>query len=62
MKIEKAFKATIQIYVATLVAVFISAFAESDEINQINENISSGFMGSNEATEIAFYILFLNCI
>ena len=59
MKIEKAFKATIQIYVATLVAVFISAFTESDEVNQINENISSGFMGSNEATEIAFYILFL---
>ena len=38
MKIEKAFKATIQIYVATLVAVFISAFTESDEVNQINEN------------------------
>ena len=60
MKIEKAFKATIQIYVATLVAVFISAFTESDEVNQINENISSGFMGSNEATEIAFGIFIFN--
>ena len=27
--------------------------------DQINENISSGFMGSNEATELAFVIMSL---
>jgi hypothetical protein len=59
MKLEKAFKAIIHIYLATLVAVFISVFTESEEVNQINENISSGFMGSNEATELAFGIMSL---
>ena len=59
MKIEKAFKAIIHIYLVTLVAIFISVFTESEEINQINENISSGFMGSNEATELALFIMSL---
>ena len=59
MNIEKAFKALIQIYIVTFIAVFISAFNESNEVNQINEHISSGFMGINEATEFAFGIIFI---
>ena len=59
MNIEKAFKALIQIYLVTFIAVFIGAFNESTEVNQINENISSGFMGVNEATEFVFGIIFI---
>ena len=39
MNIEKAFKALIQIYLVTIIAVFVGAFNESTEVNQINENI-----------------------
>ena len=59
MNIEKAFKTLIQIYLVTFIAVFIGAFNESTEVNQINENISSGFMGVNEATEFVFGIIFI---
>jgi hypothetical protein len=59
MNIEKAFKALIQIYLVTIIAVFVGAFNESTEVNQINENISSGFMGVNEATEFVFSIIFI---
>jgi len=59
MRLEKIFKNTVNIYLGTLILTIISFFYESDEVNQINENISGGFMGVNEATGFAVGIMAL---